>query len=219
MKFSFLWIPAVFIVGLSFVACNQSSTAADSDREAQERAVYVKTMQQDRKAKDDEFAAHPKSPFASLYEDFLGLKYYEPDWNFRVKANWVQPDTAFIRDIADSKGGMRKYKFAGDLTFKLQSKPLQLPVFVEVENENLWFIMFRDLTNGKETYGGGRYIEMPKPDTRSEIFLDFNRAFNPYCHYNHNYSCPIVPQDCMLDAEIRAGEKVYKEEKKDSVTL
>jgi uncharacterized protein (DUF1684 family) len=39
--------------------------------------------------------------------------------------------------------------------------------------------------------------------------LDFNRAYNPYCAYNENYSCPIPPRENRLPIAITAGEKVY----------
>jgi uncharacterized protein (DUF1684 family) len=39
------------------------------------------------------------------------------------------------------------------------------------------------------------------------IELDFNYAFNPYCHYNSTFSCPIVPFENHLKVHIFAGEK------------
>jgi uncharacterized protein (DUF1684 family) len=75
------------------------------------------------------------------------------------------------------------------------------------EYKKYLFIPFRDLTSGKESYGGGRYIdtEIPAGET---LILDFNRAYNPYCAYSHRYSCPIPPEENTLKVEIRAGEKV-----------
>jgi uncharacterized protein (DUF1684 family) len=83
---------------------------------------------------------------------------------------------------------------------------------LEEGNSDLLFVMFRDKTNGDSTYSGGRYLEIPYHEKDFEYVLDFNRAFNPYCHYNHSYSCPVVPPDCSLKAEIKAGEKRYKKD-------
>jgi uncharacterized protein (DUF1684 family) len=69
--------------------------------------------------------------------------------------------------------------------------------------------MFRDATNGKETYEGGRYIEMDVPEEKGKVFLDINMAFNPYCHYSHRYSCPVIPPEIKLNFEVKAGEKKY----------
>jgi len=38
------------------------------------------------------------------------------------------------------------------------------------------------------------------------------RAYNPYCAYNDQYSCPLTPWENRLKVPIRAGEKVFHEE-------
>ena len=69
------------------------------------------------------------------------------------------------------------------------------------------FIPFRDATSGKETYGAGRYIDMAESE---QYVIDFNTAYNPFCVYNENYSCPIPPKENWLAVEIKAGEKNFK---------
>ena len=44
------------------------------------------------------------------------------------------------------------------------------------------------------------------------IVLDFNKAYNPYCAYSTNYSCPIPPKENDLPISINAGLKI-KEKK------
>ena len=75
--------------------------------------------------------------------------------------------------------------------------------------ENYLFIPFRDITSGDETYGGGRYLDFRIPETDS-VTIDFNLSYNPYCAYNHKYSCPIPPAENSLPVKILAGEKTYK---------
>ena len=42
---------------------------------------------------------------------------------------------------------------------------------------------FGDLTNGTETYQGGRYLDLDR--TASGVYdLDFNRAYHPFCVFN-----------------------------------
>ena len=69
--------------------------------------------------------------------------------------------------------------------------------------------MFADATSAIETYGGGRYIDMVQNNTNS-IIIDFNTAYNPYCHFNTEYSCPIPPKENLMTVEIKAGEMIYK---------
>jgi len=75
--------------------------------------------------------------------------------------------------------------------------------------EDYLFLPFTDATNGNETYGGGRYIDLSIPNG-DQIVIDFNKAYNPYCTYNKKYSCPIVPSQNALDIEIFAGVKAFK---------
>jgi uncharacterized protein (DUF1684 family) len=42
------------------------------------------------------------------------------------------------------------------------------------------------------------------------ILLDFNTAYNPFCAYSENFSCPLPPAENYLPVPIRAGEKRYK---------
>ena len=72
------------------------------------------------------------------------------------------------------------------------------------------FIPFKDLTNGKESYGGGRYIDLRMRQLdKDKVILDFNKSYNPYCAFSEEYSCPIPPKENHLTIAIEAGEKNY----------
>ena len=66
------------------------------------------------------------------------------------------------------------------------------------------------LTNSNESYGGGRFIDLKIPDGKA-IVIDFNKAYNPYCAYNHRYSYPVPPEVNHLNIAIPAGVKAYKD--------
>jgi uncharacterized protein len=75
---------------------------------------------------------------------------------------------------------------------------------------NLLFLPFKDETNGAETYGGGRYINLEISDiVNGKITIDFNKAYNPYCAYSEGYNCPIPPKANHFNISIPAGEKNY----------
>ena len=76
--------------------------------------------------------------------------------------------------------------------------------------ENYLFLPFSDETNGIESYGGGRYIDLRIPES-NKLIIDFNSAYNPYCAYNDKYSCPIVPRENYLRTRIEAGVKKFKD--------
>lgn len=76
------------------------------------------------------------------------------------------------------------------------------------------FLPFRDLTNGEETYGGGRYLldQVKGADlgatTTGGIILDFNFAYHPSCAHDDRWTCPLAPPGSMIDEPVRAGERL-----------
>ena len=107
-----------------------------------------------------------------------------------------------------------EYVKYGELTFTIDGKPFKLNLYQNIDltqkegYEDYLFLPFSDLTCGKQSYIGGRYIDMRIPKTNT-VTIDFNKAYNPYCAYNHKYSCPIVPLENDLNIEVLAGVKKF----------
>jgi hypothetical protein len=90
----------------------------------------------------------------------------------------------------------------------LNGKEHVLGIYKSILSDIL-FIPFKDRTNGKETYDGGRYIDAEiLPGYK--MVLDFNMAYHPSCAYNEKFICVLPPRENMLEIEIRVGEKNYK---------
>jgi uncharacterized protein (DUF1684 family) len=118
---------------------------------------------------------------------------------------YAQPETLHVPlTHVTSKETMQS---EGDLVFELAGKSFRLKTFTDEEG---LFVMFQDQTNGKRTYGGGRFVHAPKP-TDGVTALDFNKAFNPYCSLNPYIMCPIPPAQNRLAVKIEAGERYYGE--------
>jgi uncharacterized protein len=149
---------------------------------------------------------------------FKGLKYYEPDVHYRIDAKLVKDKKQEVILMKTSTDREPAYVRYGEVRFELDGKEMKLAVYQNKkmldlsQDTNILFIPFRDLTNGSETYGGGRYIDCEIPLSGDAIFLDFNYAYNPYCAYNHKFSCVIPPEENRLPVRIEAGEKVFEEE-------
>jgi hypothetical protein len=73
---------------------------------------------------------------------------------------------------------------------------------------SLWLI-FSDETTGAETYGGGRYLYVSRPDSNGMVTIDFNKAYNPPCAFTDYATCPLPPRENHLSFKVRAGEKTY----------
>lgn len=183
------------------------------------QTVYTKDTYTDdilklRKEKDEMFKTSAKSPLAdSSKPSFKGLSYFEADKSYRVMATFIPNEKYEIVKMPQNKPGeTEEYIVAGKVEFSLQGRQHWLTAFQQNPKEStVLFIPFRDNTNGKSTYGGGRYLEDARiVDNRVE--LDFNLAYNPYCVYNYRYICPVPPPENKLDIEVKAGEKSYGEE-------
>jgi uncharacterized protein len=121
-------------------------------------------------------------------------------------------------EMPRSKGNTGTYRKYGVTIFTLNGKECSLSVYQymklinDLQYMNDLFLPFKDLTNGKQTYGGGRFLELVIPEG-NELPIDFNKAYNPLCCYhNPKYSCPIPPAENHLQVKVLAGEKKYKGE-------
>lgn len=162
-----------------------------------------------------EYANKEESPLMEEdFKSFKGLDFYPINEKYIVAAKFVR--TANEKNFKMKTTGNRtpEYVKYGELTFTLDNKEFKLNVYQNIELvkkegfADYLFLPFSDLTCGKESYIGGRYIDMRIPKGATAT-IDFNKAYNPYCAYNHKYSCPIVPLDNNLKTEILAGVKKF----------
>jgi uncharacterized protein (DUF1684 family) len=172
-----------------------------------------------REGRDKEFRDKKESALKEEdFPQFKGLNYFPNTKTFRVEANFTRTSDEKYFQMPTSSGKSKKFVKFGVLSFKLQSRNYTLNVYqadAEIlakypEYADLLFVPFKDLTNGKKSYGGGRYIDIKTPNGGKTI-LDFNLAYNPNCAYGSNkFSCPIPPRENFLQIEINAGEMLYK---------
>jgi uncharacterized protein (DUF1684 family) len=170
---------------------------------------YTAQLLQERADKDIFFGTSSDSPIEDK-GTFESLEYFEPDLRYRVKAKLTPYDGGEKEMTVTFTDGTtetyERYKYA---TFSLDGNEYRLLL---VRSEGTVSLLFKDATSGTETYGGGRYLDFPVADTRSDLLvIDFNEAYNPYCVYNPSYACPLPPQENTLSVAIRAGEKYIAE--------
>jgi uncharacterized protein (DUF1684 family) len=143
---------------------------------------------------------------------FQPLVYFPTDPEYRVPAGLTLNRGEDIIEIPTSTGARRAHQRVGRLSFTLRGQLLTLTAFVEVGQQDIrrLFVPFADLTNGTETYPGGRYLDLDR--TATGIYdLDFNRAYHPFCYYNPKYDCPYPPRENRLRIPVRAGERMDAE--------
>lgn len=168
-----------------------------------------------RKEKDKFFKTDSHSPLLPEQRTtFTGLRYFLPSEEYYVNATFDQadkPDT--IQMLTSKQNDKRLYLRYGFFTFAIGDSSYKLTAFKPVgEAIETLFVPFKDATNGKQTYGAGRYLDIEEDVGADEYTLDFNSAYNPYCAYNHTFSCPLVPPENVLDVSIKSGEKKPSDE-------
>lgn len=141
---------------------------------------------------------------------FQGLNFYPINIKYQVTANFerLKNEQEFgMKTTTDRRPTYIRYGIA---TFKIDNKEFSINIYQNVKfaqmekyKESL-FMLFTDLSSGKQSYAGGRYIDLKIP-SEGKLIIDFNKSYNPYCAYNYKYSCPIPPEEDHFDFDILAG--------------
>ena len=145
---------------------------------------------------------------------FKGSDFFVFDSSYVVNAALTRtPDEKSFK-MKTTTDKLPEYVKYGIVTFDLFGKSYSLNIYKNLEGINkegyrdYLFLPFLDDTNGFESYGGGRYIDLDVTE-EDNLVIDFNSAYNPYCVYDEKYSCPIVPRENYLPLEINAGVKAF----------
>lgn len=164
---------------------------------------------------NQQYGSEEESPLTE--EDrkhFKALEFFQIDSKYRVNAKLERVKDSEPFTMKTTTDRLPIYKLYGIAHFEIDGKPLQLEIYqsqqliLDPVYENYLFLPYTDLTNGKGSYGGGRYIDLESSEG-DEIIIDFNQSYNPYCAYNKKYSCPIPPEVNHLDIRIEAGVKAW----------
>ncbi|MBC8301513.1 MAG: DUF1684 domain-containing protein [Pelagibacterales bacterium] len=145
---------------------------------------------------------------------FKGLDFFAFDSSYVVNADLTRTPEEKSFKMKTTTDRLPEYIKYGIVTFDLFNKSYSLNIYKNLEDINkegyreYLFLPFLDDTNGFESYGGGRYIDLDIPEGNN-LVIDFNSAYNPYCVYDEKYSCPIVPRDNYLSIKINAGVKAF----------
>lgn len=230
MRLAFLccWIAAAIALGVVAVGCGEKGTSPSpknsvAGKDSQKVAADAGTTQQPmsnqydvpgleryRAEKDSGFRQRESSPLTErVRARFRGLLYYPAATQFWVAARLQQFPNPEPVNLMTTTGQPRPMLRYGQLHFTVDGKECALTAYQSADHPQHLFLPFKDATNGTETYGAGRYIDLTvQPGSSANYMIDFNLAYNPYCAYNPEYSCPVVPRENFLAVPIRAGERV-----------
>lgn len=162
--------------------------------------------------KNEEFSNPQSTPLAAAdIEGFEGLNYYFPKAELRFRTPFVAEAGTDTVGLTKRKGQVVPYLRRGKVAFSYENKVHHLDVFGPADTRGgdyLWLPFF-DATSGKDTYAGGRYLDL-KVDAEGMVDLDFNYAYNPLCDYNPDkFNCTLPPAGNKLGFAVEAGEQSF----------
>jgi uncharacterized protein (DUF1684 family) len=144
---------------------------------------------------------------ASPYrKTFAGLKWFVVDPQYKATARFIPHAAPRVVAIKTVAGHDETPTSPGVAVFTLTGKEYRLEPTYSEDGKSLFFV-FGDVTNGAETYKGGRFLsaDLPKDGV---VVVDFNRAYNPPCVLSPFTTCRIPLPENRLPIRIEAGERM-----------
>ncbi|MDX2472621.1 MAG: DUF1684 domain-containing protein, partial [Candidatus Krumholzibacteria bacterium] len=112
--------------------------------------------------KNEQFTNPETSPLPSAgISAFEGLNYYFPKPELHFRTLFVAAAGTDTVALVKRKGELVKYIRRGTVRFAYGEKAHTLPIFgpADTAHGNYLFLPFSDVTTGKDTYAGGRYLD------------------------------------------------------------
>ena len=136
---------------------------------------------------------------------FGGRVWFPVEGSYLVNAKFVAYPPGRTIPIVNVLDEVSDEPVAGRVDFTLAGKAYSLDA---LDDDDGLFIIMKDATAGKTTYGSGRFLAVEKKPKDGETFkLDLNRAYNPPCAFSEYTTCPLPPKQNVLKVKIEAGEK------------
>ena len=174
---------------------------------------YTRGLKKHRRNYKKEHLTNERGPLNK--ETIRWLDFYLADERYRVECAFSPTPDAEPFDMATYSGVTRPYVQHGTVECPLPEATVTLAVYRNLNLSKIpkyrdhLFLPFHDATNGGETYGGGRYLDLSSSDIDGDrLTIDFNHTYNPYCAYTDGYSCPIPPRPNHLEVAIPVGERL-----------
>jgi len=135
---------------------------------------------------------------------FTGVPRFPVDPAWRLEARLERPPKPRTIAVPDIVGDVLEMPSPGVVVLPLDGGEQRLHA-VEEDDDRLWLI-FSDATNGRQTYGAGRFLVTGPVAADGSVVADFNLAYNMPCVFSSYATCPLPPEGNRLTVPIPAGE-------------
>jgi len=201
----------LIVIIMTMIGCNNKNKEESVIKPLDES--YLAEIKNERILKDSSMRYDTYSPFnRDPKAKYAKLKYYEPTSEFIFQSKLFRYDTIDTVDVYGTRGELRRVLKLGYVKLNYRDDEYRVNVYKAFGRDGTpyYSIWFTDKTTGKKTYGVGRYLDFEYKDDPDHIYVvDFNRAYNPYCAYSAEFTCPIPREEDYIDLTIKAGEKNF----------
>lgn len=160
-------------------------------------------------ARGDRFALRVRDIESPAGAHFGELPVYDYDPGLRIRAYVREPEPGRMLSLVNALGMQVDEPCVAVLELTLDGVAIALAASAGGETDaDHFFVMLRDETaSAGETYGAGRYLDVPAADASGQTWVDFNRLYTPPCGYTPFATCPLPPEENVLAIAIRGGER------------
>ena len=156
--------------------------------------------------RSDRYGIRLKDNESASRREFKRLEWFPISEAYRLVARFVPYDPPKMVPVPNVLGQVNEMPSPGYVVFTLGGRELRLDPVLEEPDADELFIIFRDETTGRETYGAGRFLYTEKPKD-GHVLLDLNKAYSPPCAFTAYATCPLPPKQNRLPVRVEAGEK------------
>ena len=152
-----------------------TSIALETDRQGEPTLLTRGSLRFYLIDRDGRIGVRVKDAESAALKSFHGIDRFPTELAWRLEARVERSDPPRSIPIPNVLGASTGEKSPATLVFEAAGKTCRLDVVSE-EGTDDWFVIFGDQTNGKETYGGGRFLYVTPPPPGQPAIVDFNKA-------------------------------------------
>jgi uncharacterized protein (DUF1684 family) len=185
---------------------NGAALALTDDRDGAPTLVDIGALRFHLIRRGERLGLRVRDTEAPILRTFGGVPRFPVDPAWRITGRLERPLGLRIVEVPDILGDVREEESAGIVRFAVAGEEAVLEALPEDEGR-LWLI-FGDLTNGSETYSGGRFLVSGPVAEDGSVLVDFNLAYNPPCVFSPYATCPLPWPANQLPFPVTAGERL-----------
>ena len=187
----------------------EAPTRMEPDVSGEPTILRIGTLRMHVIRRGERWALRVRDADAPALAAFRGMDSFPIDPTWRLEARFEPAAEGATIELVEVTGAVTREPASGTVAFARGGSSWRLQALPGGEDGSLWLI-FADATNGRETYGGGRYLYTDPVGEDGTVSVDFNLAYNPPCVFSSFATCPLPPAANRLSVAIEAGERAYR---------